>query len=120
MFQHIQIPSNIPHQTTHKNEFGTIEHNASIVTFPMTSLDLKDYVYCFAAPPGTSTMFDLIGNVTLEIAFSPGGQEKRVYKVQVKGFSRDNFFVIQDLVVKELEKGRMQLAESQIWQRLKH
>ena len=65
-------------------------------------------------------MCDLIGNVTLEIAFSPGGQEKRVYKVQVKGFSRDNFFVIQDLVVKELEKGRMQLAESQIWQRLKH
>ena len=105
-----------------KNEFGAIEHNPTIVTFPITSLDLKDYAYSFAAPPGTSTMYDLIGNVTLESALSPGGQEKRVYKVQVKDFSRDKWFVIQDLIVEELEKERMHLAESyiQIWQRQKH
>ena len=29
-------------------------------------------------------MFDLIGNAALEIAFSPGGQEKRVYKMKIK------------------------------------
>jgi U4/U6.U5 tri-snRNP-associated protein 2 len=103
-----------------KTEFAT-EHNPTIVTFPITSLDMKDYVYSFAATPGTSTLYDLIGNVTLESVFTPGGEEKHVYKAQVKDFSRDKWFVIQDLLVEELEKERMHLAESyiQFWQRQK-
>jgi len=99
----------------------TVEHNPTIVTFPLTSLDMKEYAYSFAAPPGTSTMYDLIGNITLESTYTPGGQEKHVYKAQVKDFSRDQWFVIQDLIVEELEKERMHLAESyiQLWQRQK-
>lgn len=63
-------------------------------------------------------MYDLIGNVTLEAITTPGGEEKHVYRAQVKDFSRDKWFMIQDLLVEELEKERMHLAESyiQIWQ----
>ena len=96
-----------------KTEF-THEHNPTIVTFPITSLDMKDYAYSFAAPPGTSTMYDLIGNITHESVWTPGGDEKHVYRAQVKDFSRDKWFVIQDLIVEELEKERMHLAESYI------
>jgi len=104
-----------------KTEFKTVEHNPTIVTFPITSLDLKDYAYSFAAAPGTSTLYDLVGNITLESVFTPGGEEKHIYKAQVRDFSRDKWFVIQDLLVEELEKERMHLAESyiQIWQRQK-
>jgi U4/U6.U5 tri-snRNP-associated protein 2 len=98
-----------------------IEHNPTIVTFPITSLDMKDYAYSFAAAPGTSTMYDLIGNITHESIWTPGGDEKHVFRAQVKDLSRDKWFVIQDLIVEELEKERMHLAESyiQIWQRQK-
>lgn len=96
-----------------KTDFG-IEHNPTIVTFPITSLDMKDYAYSFAAPPGTSTMYDLIGNITHESIWTPGGVEKFVYRGQVKDFSRDRWFNIQDLIVEELEKERMHLAESYI------
>src|SRR5436190_19649750 len=98
-----------------------IEHNPTIVTFPITSLDMKDYAYSFAAAPGASTMYDLIGNITHERIWTPGGDEKHVFRAQVKDFSRDKWFVIQDLIVEELEKERMHLAESyiQIWQRQK-
>jgi U4/U6.U5 tri-snRNP-associated protein 2 len=75
---------------------------------------MKDYVYSFAVPPGTSTLYDLIGNVTHEAVATPGGEEKHVYKSQVKDFSSDKWFVIQDLIVEELEKERMHLAESYI------
>jgi U4/U6.U5 tri-snRNP-associated protein 2 len=75
---------------------------------------MKEYAYSFAAPPGTSTLYDLIGNVTLESVWLPGGDEKYVYKAQVKDFARDKWFVIQDLIVEELEKERMHLAESYI------
>jgi U4/U6.U5 tri-snRNP-associated protein 2 len=104
-----------------KTEF-TVEHNPTIVTFPITSLDMKDYIYSFAAPPGTSTMYDLIGNVTHESVWTTDTrEEKHIYKAQVKDLSRDKWFVIQDLIVEELEKERMHLAESyiQIWQRQK-
>jgi U4/U6.U5 tri-snRNP-associated protein 2 len=97
-----------------KTDYDNIEHNPTIVTFPITSLDMKDYAYSFAAPPGTSTKYDLIGNVTLESIWTPGGVEKYVYRAQVKDFSRDKWFVIQDLIVEELEKERMHLAESYI------
>ena len=82
---------------------------------------MKDYAYSFAAEPGTSTLYDLIGNITLESVYTPGGQENYVYKAQVREFSRDKWFVIQDLIVEELEKERMHLAESyiQVWQRKK-
>jgi len=99
----------------------TMERNPTIVTFPITGLEMKEYAYTFAAAPGTSTEYDLIGNVTHESVYTPGGEEKHVYKAQVKDFSRDKWFVIQDLIVEELEKERMHLAESyiQIWQRQK-
>jgi U4/U6.U5 tri-snRNP-associated protein 2 len=82
---------------------------------------MKEYAYSFAAEPGSSTLYDLIGNVTLEAVYTPGGHDTYVYKSQVKDFSRDKWFVIQDLIVEELEKERMHLAESyiQIWQRQK-
>jgi U4/U6.U5 tri-snRNP-associated protein 2 len=86
---------------------------------------MKEYAYTFAVAPGTSTEYDLIGNVTHETVYLPGGEEekkeKHVYRAQVKDFSRDKWFVIQDLIVEELEKERMHLAESyiQIWQRQK-
>jgi len=104
-----------------KNEFDVVEHNPTIVTFPINSLDMKDYAYSFAVPPGKSTMYDLIGNVSLEAITTPGGEEKHIYRAQVKDFSRDKWFNIQDLLVEELEKERMQLAESciQIWQQQK-
>jgi len=75
---------------------------------------MKEYAYSFAAPPGTSTLYDLIGNVTHESVRTPGGDEKHVYRAQVKDFSRDKWFIIQDLIVEELEKERMHLAESYI------
>jgi U4/U6.U5 tri-snRNP-associated protein 2 len=75
---------------------------------------MKDYAYSFAAAPGTSTMYDLIGNITHESVWTPVGEEKHIYRAQVKDFSRDKWFVIQDLIVEELEKERMHLAESYI------
>lgn len=59
-------------------------------------------------------MYDLIGNITHESVWTPGGDEKHVYRAQVKDFSRDKWSVIQDLIVEELEKERMHLAESYI------
>jgi U4/U6.U5 tri-snRNP-associated protein 2 len=105
-----------------KNEFDVVEHNPTIVTFPTSSLDMKDYSYSFAVQSEkSSTMYDLIGNVSLEAITTPGGEEKHIYRAQVKDFSRDKWFNIQDLLVEELEKERMQLAESciQIWQQQK-
>ena len=45
---------------------------------------MKDYAYTFAAAPGTSTEYDLIRNLTHESVYTPGGEEKHVYKAQVK------------------------------------
>jgi hypothetical protein len=75
---------------------------------------MSEYAYSFAAAPGTSTLYDLIGNITHESVYTPGGEEKHIYKAQVKDLSRDKWFVIQNLIVEELEKERMHLAESYI------
>ncbi|KAK9458059.1 hypothetical protein V1511DRAFT_455241, partial [Dipodascopsis uninucleata] len=91
------------------------ETNHTIVTFQPKALDLCPYVEGATEP----ILYDLVANVTHESVFTPQGEEKDVFKVQVRDKSRDEWVQIQDLYVEDIRKEMLFLSESyiQIWER---
>ncbi|KAF1953978.1 U4/U6.U5 tri-snRNP-associated protein 2 [Byssothecium circinans] len=110
-----------------KNKFVS-ERNPTIVTFPITSLDMSAYVEPNPKeyPPGEPIWYDLVANVTHEAVKKKddsveGEQEMKVWKVQLKDRSRDEWYAIQDLYVEKERSETLFTKESylQVWERRK-
>ncbi|KAK9244479.1 hypothetical protein V1506DRAFT_541427 [Lipomyces tetrasporus] len=91
------------------------EINHTVVTFQSIALDMSPYVDGATEP----ILYDLVANVTHESVFTPQGEEKHVYRVQLKDKSRDEWFQIQDLYIENIRREILFLNESyiQIWER---
>ena len=110
-----------------KNKFVT-EHNPTIVTFPTRSLDMSPYVEPNPTvhPIGEPIWYDLVANVTHEAVRTrddsvEGEAEKKVWRVQVRDRSRDEWLEIQDLYVERVVTETLFTKESylMIWERRK-
>ncbi|PVH96518.1 cysteine proteinase [Periconia macrospinosa] len=110
-----------------KNKFVS-ERNPTIVTFPVTSLDMSPYVEPNPKeyPPGEPIWYDLVANITHEAVKQKddsveGEQERKVWKVQLKDRSRDEWYGIQDLFVERERAETLFTKESylQVWERRK-
>jgi U4/U6.U5 tri-snRNP-associated protein 2 len=108
-----------------KNKFVD-ERNPTIVTFPVRSLDMSPYVQPdpTSHPPGEPIWYDLVANVTHEAMKAKddaveGEAPKKVWRVQLRDKSRDEWYQVQDLFVEEVRKEILFLGESyvQIWER---
>ncbi|KAF2255427.1 cysteine proteinase [Trematosphaeria pertusa] len=110
-----------------KNKFVS-ERNPTIVTFPVQSLDMSPYVEPNPReyPPGEPIWYDLAANITHEAVKRKddsveGEQEMKVWRVQLKDRSRDEWYGIQDLFV-EKERGETLFTKEsyvQVWERRK-
>lgn len=110
-----------------KNKFVS-ERNPTIVTFPADSLDMSPYVEPNPKeyPPGEPIYYDLVANITHEAVKKKddsveGEQDSRVWRVQVKDRSRDEWYGVQDLFV-EKERGETLFTKEtyvQVWERRK-
>ncbi|KAF2134272.1 cysteine proteinase [Dothidotthia symphoricarpi CBS 119687] len=109
-----------------KNKFVS-ERNPTIVTFPVqTPLDMSPYVEPNPReyPPGEPIWYDLVANITHEAVKKKddsveGEQESKVWRVQLKDRSRDDWYGIQDLFV-EKERGETLFTKEsylQVWER---
>ncbi|CAI6341750.1 unnamed protein product [Periconia digitata] len=110
-----------------KNKFVS-ERNPTIVMFPVTSLDMSPYVEPNPKlyPPGEPIWYDLVANVTHEAVKQKddsveGEQERKVWRVQLKDRSRNEWYGIQDLFVEKERAETIFLKESylQVWERRK-
>ncbi|KDR85630.1 hypothetical protein GALMADRAFT_234621 [Galerina marginata CBS 339.88] len=106
-----------------KNAFVE-EKNPTIVNFPLRGLDFKEYVD--APPSNTSSLYDLIANVTHEsVAGTTRDKENTIWKAHIRaaggGGDNEKWFMIQDLIVEETRKEMIFLGETilQIWERRK-
>lgn len=108
-----------------KNKFVS-ERNPTIVTFPVTSLDMSPYVEPNPKefPPGEPIYYDLVANITHEAVKKKddsveGEQESKVWRVQLKDKSRDEWYGVQDLFV-EKEMGETLFTKEaylMVWER---
>jgi U4/U6.U5 tri-snRNP-associated protein 2 len=102
------------------------ERNPTIVTFPVHSLDMSPYVEPNPKeyPPGEPIYYDLVANITHEAVKKKddsveGEQESKVWRVQLKDRSRDDWYGIQDLFV-EKERGETLFTKEaylMVWER---
>lgn len=108
-----------------KNKFVS-ERNPTIVTFPTKSLDMSPYVEPNPKlhPPGEPIWYDLVANITHEAVKKKddsveGEQESKVWRVQLRDRSRDEWWGVQDLFV-EKERGETLFTKEsyvQVWER---
>lgn len=77
-------------------------------------------------PPGDPIWYDLVANITHEAIRSrddsvEGEAPKKVWRVQLRDKSREEWIQVQDLFVEEVRKEILFLGESyiQIWERRK-
>ncbi|KAF2795631.1 cysteine proteinase [Melanomma pulvis-pyrius CBS 109.77] len=108
-----------------KNKFVS-ERNPTIVTFPVSSLDMGPYVEPNPKlyPPGEPIWYDLVANITHEAVKKKddsveGEQETKVWRVQLRDRSRDEWVGVQDLFV-EKERGETLFTKEsyvQVWER---
>ncbi|KAF2090813.1 U4/U6.U5 tri-snRNP-associated protein 2 [Saccharata proteae CBS 121410] len=108
-----------------KNKFVS-ERNPTIVTFPTRSLDMSPYVEPNPSihPPGEPIWYDLVANITHEAVRSrddsvQGEAERKVWRVQLKDRSRDEWVEVQDLFVENARAETLFTKESylQVWER---
>jgi U4/U6.U5 tri-snRNP-associated protein 2 len=108
-----------------KNKFVS-ERNPTIVTFDARNLDLSPYVE--PSPqhhkPGEPIWYDLVANIVHEAVRGredsvEGGEEKKVWKVQIRDRARDEWVQVQDLYVEKTQRELLYLGESylQVWER---
>ncbi|KAJ3571567.1 hypothetical protein NP233_g3679 [Leucocoprinus birnbaumii] len=100
------------------------EKNPTIINFPLRGLDFRDYID--APADDSSTLYDLIANVTHEsVAGTTRDKENTVWKVHLRaaggGGDNEKWFMVQDLIVEETRKEMIFLGEAviQIWERRK-
>ncbi|PSN65062.1 U4/U6.U5 tri-snRNP-associated protein 2 [Corynespora cassiicola Philippines] len=108
-----------------RNKFVS-ERNPTIVTFPTESLDMAPYVEPNPNehPPGEPIYYDLVANITHEAVKKKddsveGEQETKVWKVQLRDRSRNDWFIMQDLFVEPERAETLFTKESyvQVWER---
>ncbi|MCJ1339035.1 hypothetical protein MMC09_004324 [Bachmanniomyces sp. S44760] len=108
-----------------KNKF-VAEHNPTIVTFPVRSLDMSPYVEPNPSlhAIGEPIWYDLVANVTHEAVRTrddsvEGEAEKKVWRVQVKDRARNEWLQIQDLYVEKVATETLFTKESylMVWER---
>ena len=102
------------------------ERNPTIVTFPVRSLDMSPYVEPNLALHGSGDpiWYDLVANVTHEAIRSrddsvEGEAERKVWRVQVRDRSREEWLEVQDLFVERVATETLFTKESylQVWER---
>lgn len=102
------------------------ERNPTIVTFPSRSLDLAPYVEPSPTihKPGEPIWYDLVANVTHEAVRTrddsvEGEAERKVWRVQLREKSRDEWIEVQDLFVQGIDKETIFTKESylMVWER---
>ncbi|KAI9704279.1 MAG: hypothetical protein M1836_007140 [Candelina mexicana] len=102
------------------------ERNPTIVTFPVRSLDMSPYVEpnptLHAA--GEPLWYDLVANVTHEAIRNrddsvEGEAERKVWRVQLRDKSREDWLEVQDLFVEKASTETLFTKESylQVWER---
>lgn len=98
-----------------KNIQGEKEHNPTIVTFPLTGLDLREFCQ---HNQQESTFFDLCANIVHEPVML-GDQEKSIYMIHLEQNATGEWYEIQDLYIQKIRKDMITLKESyiQIWKR---
>lgn len=108
-----------------KNKFVS-ERNPTIVTFPVRSLDMSPYVEPNPSLHGSGDpiWYDLVANVTHEAIRSrddsvEGEAERKVWRVQVRDRSREEWLEVQDLFVERVATETLFTKESylQVWER---
>lgn len=101
------------------------EKNATIVNFPLRSLDMAPYLSDDAAKAsvasGSSAVYDLIVNITHESVFSSIGDESHVFRTQIKDRTSDRWVQMEGLFVEEIKKDVISIGETvlQIWEKRK-
>ncbi|KAF2810432.1 cysteine proteinase [Mytilinidion resinicola] len=110
-----------------RNKFVS-ERNPTIVTFPVRSLDMSPYVEPNPKlyPPGEPVWYDLVANITHEAVrvrddSVEGEQESKVWRVQLRDRSREEWWEVQDLFVERERAETLFTKESyvQVWERRK-
>jgi len=110
-----------------RNKFVS-ERNPTIVTFPVRSLDMSPYVEPNPTlyPPGEPVWYDLVANITHEAVrvrddSVEGEQESKVWRVQLRDRSREEWWEVQDLFVERERAETLFTKESyvQVWERRK-
>jgi len=108
-----------------KNKFVS-ERNPTIVTFPVKSLDMSPYVEPNPKeyPPGEPVYYDLVANVVHEAVKKKddsveGEQDRKVWKVQLRDRSRDEWYAVQDLFVEQERAETLFTKETyvQVWEK---
>ena len=107
-----------------KNKFVS-ERNPTIVTFDARNLDMAPYVEPSQHHRmGEPIWYDLVANIVHEAVRGredsvEGGEEKKVWKVQIRDRAREEWIQVQDLFVERTQKELLYLGESylQIWER---
>jgi U4/U6.U5 tri-snRNP-associated protein 2 len=109
-----------------RNKFVDYERNPTIVTFPVRSLDMSPYVQPDGSAGSEPIWYDLVANVTHEAIKQKddaveGEQGRKVWRVQLRDKSREEWWQVQDLFVEEVRKEILFLGESylQVWERRK-
>ena len=108
-----------------RNKF-VAERNPTIVTFPVRSLDMSPYVEPNPSlyPLGEPIWYDLVANITHEAVRTrddsvEGEQEGKVWRVQLRDRSREEWWEVQDLFVERERAETLFTKESyvQVWER---
>ncbi|KAF2405593.1 cysteine proteinase [Trichodelitschia bisporula] len=108
-----------------QNKFVS-ERNPTIVTFSPRGLDMGPYVVPNPAlhPPGEPIYYDLVANIIHEAVrirddSVEGEAERKVWRVQLRDKSRDEWVEVQDLFVEKAVAETLSTKESylQVWER---
>ncbi|KAF1815484.1 U4/U6.U5 tri-snRNP-associated protein 2 [Eremomyces bilateralis CBS 781.70] len=119
-----------PYLLFHIKRFSTnkfvSERNPTIVTSDRPSIDMAEYVEPNPSlhSPADPIMYDLVANVTHEAVrirddSVEGEAEKKVWHVQLRDKSRDEWIEVQDLFVEKIMPETLFTKESyvQVWER---
>ncbi|KAF1987701.1 cysteine proteinase [Aulographum hederae CBS 113979] len=119
-----------PYLLFHVKRFGRNkfkdERNQTIVTFSPKALDMAPYVEPNPKlhDMGEPILYDLVANITHEGVYLrddsvEGEAEKKVWKVQVRDKSRDDWWQIQDLWVDKTQRETLFTKEAylMVWER---
>ncbi|KAI9724370.1 MAG: hypothetical protein M1812_000438 [Candelaria pacifica] len=102
------------------------ERNPTIVTFPVRSLDMSPYVEPNPTlhSAGEPIWYDLVANITHEAIRNrddsvEGEAERKVWRVQLRDKSREDWLEVQDLFVEKASTETLFTKESylQVWEK---
>ncbi|TIA88530.1 hypothetical protein E3P99_02553 [Wallemia hederae] len=102
-----------------KNKFKE-EYNQTIINYPISGVDFKDYVENEDGAQGQSTVYDLVANICHEHDNISGSSWKLQLKSPLTNDDGSNkWYQIQDLFVEEIDRRLIFLGETylQIWER---